>query len=260
MIDNMDAHVVIPARMASTRLPEKPLADIAGIPMIVRVARQVCLAKIDSVVVAVDEQRVFDVVEAAGYKVLMTRADHLSGSDRVLEVANTMGWPSSDVVINVQGDEPLMPAVVINELVSLMRTDMSIDLATLSEPISSFADFVNPNIVKVVTDRQSSALYFSRSAIPYPRDEMAQPNLSDQQMLDIAPQRHVGVYAFRVAALREFVTLADSRLEQVERLEQLRWLEAGRKIHVMQSSEPIPGGIDTPEDLERVIEILKKSQ
>lgn len=242
--------------MASTRLPRKPLADIAGIPMIVRVATQVSQAAVDTVVVAVDDQQVFEVVEKAGYRVLMTKTDHASGSDRVMEVANQCNWSDSDIVINVQGDEPLMPPEIVNSLATLMRENDNIEMATLSEPIDNFADFMNPNIVKVVVDDKNDALYFSRSPIPYPRDEMSDDGMDEQQMGALGARRHVGVYAFRVSALRRFVTLQDSRFERIERLEQLRWLEAGYDIRVLQSPIAIPGGIDTPQDLARVVDIL----
>lgn len=253
----MSVHVVIPARMASTRLPNKPLADIAGVPMIVRVARQVSLAAVDSVVVAVDDERVQQVVEAAGFNAMLTALDHPSGSDRVMEVAERLDLSATDIVINVQGDEPLLPPEIIEQIADAMTAAPDIDIATLSEPIHTQADFADPNVVKVVVDANGRALYFSRGQIPFPRDGMQHArvrgiDVADQVISSLGAQRHIGVYGFRVAALRRFVALTGSRLEDIERLEQLRWLEAGGRITVLESALPIPGGVDTPEDLARV--------
>ncbi len=253
----MSVHVVIPARMASTRLPNKPLADIAGVPMIVRVARQVSLAAVDSVVVAVDDERVQQVVEAAGFNAMLTALDHPSGSDRVMEVAERLDLSATDIVINVQGDEPLLPPEIIEQIADAMTAAPDIDIATLSEPIHTQADFADPNVVKVVVDANGRALYFSRGQIPFPRDGMQHArvrgvDVADQVISNLGAQRHIGVYGFRVAALKRFVALTESRLEDIERLEQLRWLEAGGRITVLESALPIPGGVDTPEDLARV--------
>ena len=252
----MSVHVVIPARLASTRLPGKPLADIAGTPMIVRVAQQASQAQVDEVIVAVDDNSVADAAQHAGFNAVLTAADHPSGSDRVMEVAALGGWPDDDIVINVQGDEPLLPPAVINQLAQAMRDHPDMSMTTLSEPLHSAADFLDPNVVKVLVDQQGRALYFSRAPIPFPRDELAADALTDAALRKIAPQRHVGVYGFKVGALRRFVTLTDSRLERIERLEQLRWLEAGEQINVFEAAQPVPGGVDTPADLARVVEII----
>lgn len=248
----MKVHVVIPARLASTRLPGKPLVDIAGTPMVVRVAQQAHKATVDSVVVAVDDASVQQVVQDAGLNAMLTAVDHASGSDRVMEVAERSGWDEHDVVINVQGDEPLIPPEVINQLASAMQDNAQMSMSTLSEPLASVTTFLDPNVVKVVTDLEGRALYFSRAPIPYPRDELANDALTEKELQTFNAQRHVGVYAFRVAALRRFITLDNSVLERTERLEQLRWLEAGEAIHVFESARPVPGGVDTPEDLARV--------
>ena len=174
-----------------------------------------------------------------------------------MEVAALMEWQQDDVVINVQGDEPLLPPAIITQLAELMRGSPDIEMATLSEPIQSSADFLDPNIVKVATNALGCAMYFSRAPIPFPRNEMAAGTLTDRQVQNIRAQRHVGVYAFRVAALKKFTKMTDSRFESIECLEQLRWLEEGCQIHVLESSEAIPGGVDTPEDLIRVEEILR---
>lgn len=241
----MSVHIVIPARYASTRLPGKPLADIAGLPMVVRVAQQAAKAAVDSVVVAVDDDRVADVVGVAGIAVQMTRADHISGSDRVMEVAELRGWSDDDVVINVQGDEPLVPPAVINQLSDGMREHADVPMATLSEALHSESEFLDPNVVKVVCNDQGLAMLFSRAPIPYPRD-------SQGQCLPESAARHVGIYAFRVKALRRFIALGASTLEQVEMLEQMRWLQAGYPLLVIQAMEKVPSGVDTPDDLARV--------
>ncbi len=249
---------VIPARFASTRLPGKPLALIDGVPMIVRVVRQVSLADLDHVVVAVDDERVRDVVADAGFEALMTRPDHPSGSDRVMEVVTSMGWGDDDIVINVQGDEPLIPPMVISQLADTLAAEPALHMATLSEPLSTPDDFSNPNVVKVVCDARGDALYFSRAPIPYPRDHMQtlHETVRTEALEQTGASRHIGIYGFRVAGLRTFVGLTHSRLEQIERLEQLRWLEAGHRLRVIEASMAVPGGVDTPEDLARVASVL----
>ena len=240
----MAVHIVIPARYESTRLPGKPLADIAGQPMIVRVAAQAAKAQADDIVVAVDDSRVAEAVQAAGWDVQMTRSDHQSGSDRVMEVVQQRVWACDDIVINVQGDEPFVPSEVIDQLIQGMVERPEIPMATLSEPMHQANDFFNPNVVKVVTDDDGLALMFSRAPLPFPRD--------NPEAVPVAAARHVGIYGFRVQALREFVGLGESRLESIERLEQLRWLQAGRDLLVLAASKAVPGGVDTPEDLARV--------
>jgi len=212
--------------------------------MIVRVAVQAAQSSADDIVVAVDDQRVADVVQAAGWDVQMTRSDHQSGSDRVMEVVRQRGWDDDDIVINLQGDEPLLPPEVIDQLIQGMIARPSISMATLSEPLENIRDFFNPNVVKVVTDDNDLALMFSRAPLPFPRD--------NPETMPIGAARHVGIYAFRVQALVEFVALGESRLEEIERLEQLRWLEAGKDLLVLSASRPVPGGVDTPLDLARV--------
>ena len=252
-------HLVIPARLGSTRLPRKPLAEIAGKPMIVWVAERASLVEADDLTIAVDDQEVLDVVRDHGFECLLTSKDHRSGSDRVLEVASKMGWRDDDVLVNVQGDEPLLPAHIVNQLIDFMIPEQGpvIEFATVSEPIRYQNEFENPNCVKLVTDRDGVALYFSRAPIPFPRDEGvfdAASRGEERNLLktDYPVKRHVGIYGFRIHALREFSALPESGLELLEKLEQLRWLEAGRKIHVIHSEAPLPGGVDTPEDLAAV--------
>ena len=260
-------HLVIPARLGSTRLPRKPLVEIAGKPMIVWVAERASLVVADDLIVAVDDQEVMDVVRQHGFECLLTSKGHRSGSDRVLEVASELGWKDEDVLVNVQGDEPLLPTDIVNQLISFMKSDedSGIEFATVSEPLSDQREFENPNCVKVVTDRDGVALYFSRAPIPFPRDQGVTESISNGEYnnlvkVDYPIKRHVGIYAFRVHALREFSALPESGLERLEKLEQLRWLEAGQKIHVIHSEEPLPGGVDTPEDLATVEPLLLKKQ
>jgi len=242
-------NVVIPARIASTRLPNKPLADIHGIPMVVRVAQQAARSDAHEVVVATDDERIVKVVEAAGMTAVLTREDHPSGSDRVKEVADLRGWVADDIVINVQGDEPLVPPEVIVQVAESLQADGSLAAATLCEPITDYQTVFDPNAVKVVFANDGRALYFSRAPIPYARDHFAGQNtLPDGSDW----WRHIGVYAYRVWALEKFVSLSPGRLEQLESLEQLRLLENGLDIRVEEACAPVPGGVDTPEDLERV--------
>lgn len=250
----MLVHVVIPARYASTRLPGKPLADIAGRPMVVRVAERATASIADDVMVAVDELKVAHAVQAAGFEAVSTDEAHSSGSDRSMEVARIKEWADDDIVVNIQGDEPLIPVAIIDRLIDSMRSARDLQMATVAEPLETLADFLDPNVVKVVTDNRACAIYFSRANIPYPRD--AQKNMTERAWLEFSQdkkiRRHVGIYAFRVSGLRRFVELGPSSLERVEMLEQLRWLQAGYELLVVDADERVPGGVDTPADLERV--------
>ncbi|MEZ5597760.1 MAG: 3-deoxy-manno-octulosonate cytidylyltransferase [Pseudomonadales bacterium] len=242
-------HIVIPARYGSSRLPGKPLALIGDQPMVVRTARSVARANPDSLIIATDDSRIVDVVQAAGFVARMTSDQHQSGSDRVLEVAAAEGWQDNDIVINVQGDEPLMPAAPLRQLAAALASS-PIGAATLCEPIERREDIFNPNIVKVVRSVSGEALYFSRAPIPWARDSFgAQTGTVPQRP---GYFRHIGVYAFRVATLRRFVSLPMSDLEKVEALEQLRLLDNGIPMLVLDSCAQVPGGVDTPEDLARV--------
>lgn len=246
----MTYRVVIPARFASERLPGKPLADIHGRPMIVRVAEAVARSGARELVVGTDDARVAEVVGRAGFRAVMTRPDHPSGSDRVMEVVADAGWPEDEVVLNVQGDEPLIPPAVLDQLAAAMARDQALESATLCEPILRHADLQNPNVVKVVRAADGRALYFSRAAIPFRRDGMD----ASGGGLPSAGRwwRHVGVYGYRVGALRRFVSLPTGALEDLEKLEQLRLLENAMTMRVLEACETVPGGVDTPEDLERV--------
>ena len=242
-------HVVIPARIGSSRLPGKPLLIIGGVPMIVRVARQAAGSGALGVVVATDHEGIRRAVTGAGYRALMTRADHASGSDRVAEVADREGWPDETIVINVQGDEALLPPDPVRQLAGAMAADPRTEAATLCEPIADVQAAVDPHSVKVVRDIHGDALYFSR--LPIPASRAGAPPAPDGSWL-----RHIGIYGYRVGLLRRFVALAPSALELSEGLEQLRLLEHGIRIRVLDACRPVPKGVDTREDLERVRRLL----
>lgn len=251
----MKFNVVIPARFASTRLPGKPLADIGGQKMIERVYRQACLSSAESVVVATDHQDVFDEVARFGGKVVMTSTEHPSGTDRLAEVAAKMQWNDDDILVNVQGDEPLIPPAVINQVAMNLAQNNQCDCATLCEPINTIGEFFNPAAVKVVKNEMGEALYFSRAPIPWPRDnalKMQDEGADSLLPSNVKAMRHIGIYAYKVGLLKQFVLWDPATLEQTESLEQLRILAQGKGIHVDHACEDVPGGVDTPEDLERV--------
>lgn len=245
-------HIVIPARLASTRLPNKPLADIGGAPMIVQVARRAAMAGAAQVVVATDAEEVRAACEAHGVRALMTRADHPSGSDRLAEAAELLGLADDALVVNVQGDEPLIAPGMIRACAELLAGKPQCAMATVAHAIDDDSEFANPNVVKLVTDAQGLALYFSRAPIPWWRDA---PGGGARVKTD-AVLRHVGLYAYRAGFLRRFPTLAVSPLEQIEALEQLRVLWHGERIAVHVSAERPGPGVDTPEDLERVRRLI----
>jgi len=245
----MHFRVVIPARYASSRLPGKPLADIGGRPMVLRVLERALQAGADSVVVATDDTRVQQAVEAAGYSALMTSPHHQSGTERLVEVAETLGWSDDTLVVNVQGDEPLIDPALIREAARQLVLHGDAVMATLAHPIHDHADFINPNVVKVVADQAGYALYFSRAPIPWPRDAFASEQVMPQ---DLGALRHIGLYAYRAGFLRTYASLAASPLERHEMLEQLRVLWHGYRISLgVTPTAPAPG-VDTQEDLERV--------
>lgn len=246
----MSFYIVIPARYASSRLPAKPLADIAGKTMIQRVYEQASKSAAIKVIVATDDSRIFDAVKAFGGEVCMTSAEHLSGTDRLQEVASHYGFADEDIVVNVQGDEPLIPPQVIDQVANNLAQNKTASVSTLSEPITSIEDFQNPNVVKVVADEQGVALYFSRAPIPWPRDAFAKG--ANELAEDFPARRHIGIYAYRVALLNRFVTWPAASLELLESLEQLRVLARGERIHVENACADVPGGVDTPHDLERI--------
>ena len=249
----MRFRVVIPARFASSRLPGKPLADIGGRPMVLRVLERALLSGAESVVVATDDIRVQQAVEAAGYRALMTSPDHQSGTERLVEVAETLGWSDDTLVVNVQGDEPLIEPDLIREAARQLVLHTDAVMATLAHPIHDHADFINPNIVKVVADEAGYALYFSRAPIPWPRDAFAAQAAMPHEL---GALRHIGLYAYRAGFLRTYASLTASPLERYEMLEQLRVLWHGHRISLgITPTAPAPG-VDTQEDLERVRQLF----
>ena len=242
--------VLIPARLASTRLPNKPLADIGGKPMIVREAARAKRSGAAQVVVPADAPEILAACAAHGVRAIPTRADHASGSDRLAEACATLGLDGADVVVNVQGDEPLIDPGLIDAVAGLLSNQSLAPMGTAAHAIESVEDFVNPNVVKLLTDAQGLALTFSRAPLPWWRDGFAGgiTALPAQP----APLRHIGIYSYRAAFLRAFARLAPAPLEQCEALEQLRALWHGHRIAVHVTAQPPGPGVDTPEDLARV--------
>ena len=252
----MSFYVVIPARYASTRLPAKPLKEIAGKPMIQHVYERASLSEAAQVIIATDDPRIETVAKQFGASVCMTSAAHNSGTDRLQEVAAQLGLKPDDIIVNVQGDEPLIPPEVINQVANNLAANTYASVATLSEPIHSLDDFRNPNIVKAVADQTGKALYFSRAPIPWPRDHFAQAEVSVLPT-EFPAQRHIGIYAYRVALLNRFITWPQATLEKIESLEQLRVLANGEAIHIAEACAQVPGGVDTEADLMRVKALLE---
>jgi 3-deoxy-manno-octulosonate cytidylyltransferase (CMP-KDO synthetase) len=242
--------VLIPARLASTRLPDKPLADIGGLPMVVRVAQRARLSGAQRVVVATDSPRIVEACAQHGVDSVLTRSDHLSGSDRLAEASVLLGLSGDDIVVNVQGDEPLIDPQLVQAVATLLAASPGAAMSTAAHPIHDKTDFLNPNVVKVVLNRQQSALYFSRAPIAYARD--TELGWSAQS----SPLRHIGLYAYRAQFLQAFPKLDVSPLETVEALEQLRTLWHGYAIAVHVSPTASAPGVDTPSDLERVRALL----
>ncbi|MBM3351337.1 MAG: 3-deoxy-manno-octulosonate cytidylyltransferase [Betaproteobacteria bacterium] len=239
-------HVVIPARYASTRLPGKPLLDIAGKPMVVHVIERANVSGAQQVVVATDDVRILDAVASCGYIALMTRLDHLSGTDRIAEVVSHEGWGDDAIVVNVQGDEPLIEPSLIMEVAAKLAGSPAAVMATACHAIGSKADFINPNVVKVVMDAQGNALYFSRAPIPYPRDAFLS---NDALPAEMPVYRHIGIYAYRVGFLKQYASLSPASIERCESLEQLRVLHHGYKIAVAITENAPASGVDTENDL-----------
>lgn len=251
---NLDFTVVIPARLRSTRLPGKPLLPIAGKPMVQHVWEQARRSAASRVVIATDDASIFEACQAFGAEVLMTRVDHESGTDRLAEVAVQLGLPSEAIVVNVQGDEPLIPPVIIDQVAANLAANPHAGIATLAEPIHEPQAVFNPNAVKVVSDKSGLALSFSRAPLPWARDAFAK----GQELPPGVPyRRHIGMYAYRVGFLHDFVGWGPCWLEQTEALEQLRALWHGVRIHVEDAIEAPAVGVDTPEDLERVRRLLE---
>ncbi|MDM7860665.1 3-deoxy-manno-octulosonate cytidylyltransferase [Alteromonas sp. ASW11-36] len=254
MINTPDYVVVIPARYASSRFPGKPLALIQGLPMIQHVYQRAIEAQAARAVVATDDKRIAEVVEGFGGEVCFTRADHQSGTERIAEVVATLGLDNRQIVVNVQGDEPFIPAENIRQVALNLAQRESFAMATLATPLDEVTDVNNPNAVKVVTDKQGKALYFSRATIPFDRDGHAN---QDMRRTMSTMLRHIGIYAYRAEYILRYVAYEPSALEMIESLEQLRALYYGDDIHVERAMAPPPVGIDTPEDLARLNAQLK---
>ncbi len=247
----MSFTVIIPARLASTRLPDKPLADIAGLPMIVRVAQRVQggVPAATRIVVAADSERITTACAQHGVQALLTRTDHPSGSDRLAEACDLLELRDDEIVVNVQGDEPLIDPALVMAVADLLQQRPEASMSTAAHPITELAEFQNPNVVKVVMDARALALYFSRSPIPYPRD--AASALPSPQ-----PLRHIGIYGYRAGFLRQFPKLAQAPMEVTEALEQLRPMWHGHRIAVHVTPHAPGPGVDTPQDLERVRQLM----
>jgi len=243
--------VLIPARLASTRLPDKPLADIAGVPMVVRVAQRARQSSAERVVVAADDARIVAACGAHGIEVLLTRTDHPSGSDRLAEACVQLGLKDDEIVVNVQGDEPLIDPELIDAVAATLASRTNAAMSTAAHAIDSLEDFLNPNVVKTVLDAQGNALYFSRAPIPWWRDGFAR-NGPTALPTSPAPLRHIGIYGYRAGFVRQFPALPPSPIEATEALEQLRAQWHGYRIAVHVSAHAPGPGIDTPEDLARV--------
>jgi 3-deoxy-manno-octulosonate cytidylyltransferase (CMP-KDO synthetase) len=248
--------VLIPARLASTRLPNKPLADIGGLPMIVRVAQRVRsgVPPATRIVVAADSPAILQACQAHGIEAVLTRQDHPSGSDRLAEACDILQLDDDSVVVNVQGDEPLIDPALVMAVASLLQQRPEASMSTAAHPIREVADFNNPNVVKVVLDARQLALYFSRAPIPHWRDKPA-PDAAT--LPSPAPLRHIGIYGYRAGFLRQFPRLSLAPIEATEALEQLRAMWHGHRIAVHVTNQPPGMGVDTPEDLERVRQILR---
>jgi len=255
MSDTPRFKVVVPARFASTRLPGKPLIDLGGEPMVVRVARRAQASGAEEVWVATDHADVFAAAEADGFRALMTRADHACGTDRLAEVVESLGWDDDSIVVNVQGDEPLIDPALIAQTAARLA-ESGAEIATVAHPLGEVAEFFNPNVVKVVCTAAGDALYFSRAPIPYARDHFAREGggekLPAALPAGMPTLRHIGLYAYRARFLRRYTSLSPSPLETFEALEQLRALWHGYRISVAIADELPAPGVDTPEDAERV--------
>ena len=247
--------VVIPARYDSTRLPGKPLALLAGEPMILRVHRAAVRSGASEVIVATDDGRIRDACTAAGAPVEMTSTEHASGTDRIAEIARRRGWKRDEIVVNVQGDEPMLPPALIGQAAALLAATPAASIATLGAPISSEAEYLDPNAVKVVARADGMALYFSRAPVPWDRDGAAA--VPPSRVRHLGARRHLGIYAYRVSALLAVAAAPASVLEQRERLEQLRALELGIGIAVADAEEPPGPGVDTAKDLARAQALLR---
>lgn len=251
-------NVVIPARWGSTRLPGKPLVDLAGRPLLAWVWQVASESGAAEVVIATDDERIRDAAERFGARVTMTRAGHPSGTDRVHEAVAAAGWPEQAIVVNLQGDEPLVPPEMVAQVASALASDPAAGIATLATPVTTLSAALDPNVVKVVCDVHGRAIYFSRAPVPFHRDG-ASAGIDTQRRYD-GMLRHIGLYAYRVSVLKRIAGLAPAPIEAAEKLEQLRALWHGIPIAVTRAATTPPPGVDTPADLERVRGLLSRSQ
>jgi len=259
-----DFIALIPARLASSRLPEKPLADVAGLPMVVRVARQAAASGAQRVVVCADDARVLAACGRHGVDAILTAREHSSGTDRLSEAVQKLALPPTAIVVNVQGDEPLIAPEAIRAVAELLQARAGCDIATAAHPLQHAHELFDPNVVKVVTDAAGLALLFSRAPIPWSREHFAGAFSGGAASIDrlpagLQPLRHVGLYAYRAAFLQRFRQMSPAPIELAEKLEQLRALWHGSRIAVVRLDCALPPGVDTPEDLERVRAMLKDS-
>ena len=254
----MSFKIVIPARYASSRLPGKPLVDIAGKPMIQHVYERACESLADSIIIATDDVRIEDAAQQFGAEVCMTRDDHLSGTDRIAEVVAHHGFDNDDIIINVQGDEPCLPASLINQVAQDLDHHPAADIATLYREIDDPADVFDPNAVKVVIDAQGYALYFSRAPIPWLRNHFSTEDAPHKLPTTIPHYRHIGLYGYRCHFLKSYADLPACEIEKLESLEQLRALYHGKRIHLTRADIDPGHGIDTQAHLDLVRQDLKK--
>jgi 3-deoxy-manno-octulosonate cytidylyltransferase (CMP-KDO synthetase) len=241
-------HVIIPARFSASRLPGKPLLAVGDRPLIQWVWQRARASGAASVIIATDDARILESAQGFGAECLMTSPQHASGTDRIAEVVRMKGFGADEIIVNLQGDEPLMPAAAVGEVAEALIARPGIDIATAVAPIQSLAEFLDPSCVKALRDGEGQALYFSRAPVPWPRDSMS----AGQPTRYAGAWRHIGIYAYRARSLLQFAAWTPTPLEETEKLEQLRALEHGMRIHLAVLSEAPPAGVDTPEDLERM--------
>ncbi len=251
-------HIVVPARYGSTRLPGKALLDIAGHPMVWWVWQRALASSAASVVVATDHEDIASVMRECGADVAMTKTSHPSGTDRLAEVVDQRGWSDDEIVVNLQGDEPLMPVENLEQVARELGENPAASIATLAETITDVKAFHDPSVVKVVASAAGNAMYFSRAPIPYPRD--ITDTALEAKILELGLMRHVGLYAYRCGFLRAFVTWEQAPMERVEALEQLRALHHGAQIRVAAAAQPVPAGVDTQKDLDHVRRLLSEQR